>query len=307
MLRSRGENLRSVYVLLFLNIAFFFFQVQDPNRYAAFFSFNQHAVAAGQWWRLFTYQFVQGGQGLFFFPPPLALFFTLILLHLFGSAIEEELGTFHFLVIYALSLFGSAALASVLHIALLGTFFLSYTLMFVAATLFPDQTLYIFMVIPLRVRWVAIGIAVWLVYSVFAEGTQALPALGGAVLSYGYFLMLRAVPAPRPRGYVPVAKESDSDRQAERLVQIGTRNLARVAAVKHALVTANDTEIDRLIELSSTEVVRGVNICPPADYKPEAADGYCVRCEGFAECTARHLRLNRPQKAAPDGIAPAGT
>jgi len=37
-----------------------------------------------------------------------------------------------------------------------------------------------------------------------------------------------------------------------------------------------------------------VNICPPVDYKPEDSDRYCVRCEGFAECTARHLRLNRP-------------
>jgi len=32
------------------------------------------------------------------------------------------------------------------------------------------------------------------------------------------------------------------------------------------------------------------------DYKPEAQDGYCLRCEGFAECTARHLRLSRPKR-----------
>ena len=35
------------------------------------------------------------------------------------------------------------------------------------------------------------------------------------------------------------------------------------------------------------------SVAPP-DYKPDHNDGYCIRCEGFAECTARHLRINRP-------------
>jgi hypothetical protein len=47
------------------------------------------------------------------------------------------------------------------------------------------------------------------------------------------------------------------------------------------------------------EIVPDVNICPPADYKPGNADGYCIRCEGFAECSARYLRLNRNPAAIP--------
>ena len=45
-------------------------------------------------------------------------------------------------------------------------------------------------------------------------------------------------------------------------------------------------------------VIAGVNICEPVDYKPEHSDRYCIRCEGFAECTARHLRINRPAVVA---------
>jgi hypothetical protein len=73
-----------------------------------------------------------------------------------------------------------------------------------------------------------------------------------------------------------------------------TRNAARWAAIKKALQTKSDSDIDRLIAQSEREIVRGVNICPPVDYKPESPDGYCLRCEGFAECSARYLRLNRP-------------
>ena len=53
-------------------------------------------------------------------------------------------------------------------------------------------------------------------------------------------------------------------------------------------------------DLLRTEIVRGVNICPPVDYKPEHSDRYCVRCEGFAECTARNMRLNRPKRIDAD-------
>src|SRR5207302_6175278 len=81
-------------------------------------------------------------------------------------------------------------------------------------------------------------------------------------------------------------------------VNTTTRKLARVAAVKKALSTGSDSDIDRLIGVAEREIVQGVNICPPVDYKPEHSDRYCIRCEGFAECTARHLRLNRPATIA---------
>ena len=40
MFRSRGENLRSVYILLFLNIAFFLLQHQDGEKFARLFTFD---------------------------------------------------------------------------------------------------------------------------------------------------------------------------------------------------------------------------------------------------------------------------
>ena len=77
------------------------------------------------------------------------------------------------------------------------------------------------------------------------------------------------------------------------------QNVARHAAIKHV---ASDAEIDRLIGQCEREIVPGVNICPPADYKPDNVDGYCLRCEGFAECSARHLRMNRVGRVAPGAL-----
>ena len=94
MFRSRGENLRSTYILLFLNIAFFLLQFQDGAKFTRLFGFDRDAVAAGEIWRLFTYQFAQAGHlGLFTIPPVLTLFLNLVLLSLMGFAVEEEWGT----------------------------------------------------------------------------------------------------------------------------------------------------------------------------------------------------------------------
>src|SRR5947208_98655 len=118
MFRSRGENLRSINILLFLTVAFFFLEYQDAQKFARLFSFDGNAVAHGEVWRLLTYQFTMAGQGWFAFPRPLVLFFTLLLLYLMGTAVEEEWGTWNFLSFFAISAVGSAAAAAGLGIPL---------------------------------------------------------------------------------------------------------------------------------------------------------------------------------------------
>jgi membrane associated rhomboid family serine protease len=294
MFRSRGENLRSIYILLFLNIAFFLLQHQDGEKFARLFSFDGHAVANGEVWRLFTYQFVQAGQvGLLPIPPVLTLFLNLVLLTLMGIAVEEEWGTFHFLNFYLLSTLSTAAVAAFFHTPLLGSFFINFTLLFVYASIYRDQTFYLFVALPIRVTFLAwLAFAALLVGAIFGSRGN-LAALLGAGVGYAYFLSQRS-PVEKtsgaPRGFAPAPQDDGSA-----LIAV-TRNLARVVAVKKALSTGADSDIDRLIGIAEREIVRGVNICPPVDYKPEHSDRYCVRCEGFAECTARHLRLNRPKR-----------
>ncbi len=289
MFRSRGENLRAIYILLFLNVAFFLLQHQDPQKFARLFAFDWNGVAAGEIWRVFTYQFMHAGHlGLLSIPPVVTLFLNLILLTLMGLVVEEEWGTFHFLNFYLVSTLATAAVAAFLHTPLLGSFFINFTLLFVYASLNREQMFYL-LFIPIRVTflaWLALGA---LVAGIFFGGRANVAVLAGAAAGYAYYLSQRTrVTTAIPSGYAPSANEEAS-------VATATRNLARVAAVKKALSTGSDKDIDRLIALSERDIVRGVNICPPVDYKPEHTDGYCIRCEGFAECTARYLLLNRPK------------
>ncbi len=303
MFRSRGENLRSIYILLFLNVAFFLLQHQDPEKFVRLFAFDWHAFAAGEIWRAFTYQFVQVGRvGLLSIPPAVTLFLNLVLLTLMGLSVEEEWGTWHFLTFYLISTLTTAAAAAYFNTPLLGSFFINFTLLFVYASINRDQTFYLSMLLPIRVTFLA-----WLAFAALLAGVffgqrANLAALIGAAAGYAYYLSQRVsvVANVTPKGYAPTIDEKAS-------IAAATRNLTRVSAVKKALATRSDSDIDRLIGLAEHEVVSGVNICPPVDYKPEHPDRYCIRCEGFAECTARHLRLNRPKRVEPDpAVEPAG-
>ncbi len=302
MFRSRGENLRSVFILLFLNIAFFILEHQDPVKYVRLFRFDWNAVKQGEVWRLFTWQFTAAGQGWL---EAVALFVTLLILYMMGTAVEEEWGTRHFATLFALSTLGSAGVAAWLGIPLLGTYFVYYTLLFVYATAFPQQTLYLFGVIPVRVRVIALIAFGALVYGAFAGGAANIAALAGAGLAYFYYLTQRArvvVAAVQA-----AAAAAASQPQAPRIDTTAMMNAARYAAIKQSANANAAVEIERLIAQCERDTVPDVNICPPADYKPEATDGYCIRCEGFAECSARYLRGRLPAATAAAGVAASAT
>jgi membrane associated rhomboid family serine protease len=290
MFRTRGENLHSIYILLFLNIAFFMLEHADAQKYARMFSFDRDAVSAGEVWRLVTYQFTQAGSG---FMELLSLFITLLLLYMMGSALEEEWGTRHFVTLFALSTLGSAAAGAILGTPLLGTYFVYFTLLFVYAAAFPQQAFYLFGAVPVRVRMIALFSLAVLLYGVFSGGTANIAAFAGATLAYVYYLTQRV------QIVIPQTAAGEVHAPQVRIDTTALHNAARHVAVKQALASGNDADVDRLVSQCEREVVPGVNICPPADFKPDHVDGYCIRCEGFAECAARHLRLNRQAMPAP--------
>ena len=297
MVRSRGENLRSVFILLFLNVAFFLLEHQDPEKFTRLFSFKWDAVLQGEVWRLFTWQFTQASTGLL---EMLSLFVTLLLLYLMGSAVEEEWGTRHFLTLFAVSTLTSATIAAYLGIPLLGTYFVYYTLLFVYAAAFPGQTLYLFAAIPIRVRFIAFISFAALMAGIFAGGQSNVAALTGAIVGLLYSL------AQRVRIVVTTKSTAPAMPPAPRIDTTALHNAARLAAMTQALHAKSATEMERLIAQNERDTVPGVNICPPADFKPDSTDGYCIRCEGFAECSARDLRA-RLATAAPAAVVATAT
>lgn len=146
-------------------------------------------VLAGEWWRLLTFLFIPPSWSLIF------IFFALYLFYLMGSALENHWGSFRYnlflLAGYALTV--SAAFLTpyqaATNIFIGGSVFLAF------AFLFPDFQLYIFFILPVKIKWLAL--ITWLGYAwVLLTGSwqtrlSVLASIGNFLLFFGKDIVLR--------------------------------------------------------------------------------------------------------------------
>ncbi len=118
--------------------------------------FSRATILDGELWRLVTF--------LILAPPwhPLFAAFSLYLFYLMGTALEHEWGAFRFnlfiLVGYLATVLAGFLLPGGLatNTFLLGSVFLAF------AHLFPDFTLHLFFILPVKIKWLAL--LTWLLY-----------------------------------------------------------------------------------------------------------------------------------------------
>jgi hypothetical protein len=141
---------------------------------------DMRAVRHGEVWRLVTFLFI---------PPPSSPYFILFNLYFtwwVGSSLEEHWGAFKFNVYYLIGV-----LATIVAAALAGpqaNTYLDWSMLLAFAALFPDVTIYLFFVLPIRVKWLGIAMAAYLAYcgiTAIDWGTRA--AIIASVANYFLF------------------------------------------------------------------------------------------------------------------------
>jgi membrane associated rhomboid family serine protease len=194
------------------NIAVYFVQLTllTPADVQLALGFSQHNLGH-QWWTIATYMFVHGGFW------QLAL--NLYTMWLFGPRVEWQWGSREFVRYYLFCGLGGwfAHLAFVPgDTLLLGASAAVFGVMFAYASLWPDDQVLLFGVIPTTVRWLVVFVgAINLVGGISAsEGTSGLPYLahlgGGLVAGWLYLRATAAVSLGRLRqGVSPVQDEPD--------------------------------------------------------------------------------------------------
>ncbi|MBI5200231.1 MAG: hypothetical protein HY925_01480 [Elusimicrobia bacterium] len=138
------------------------------------------AVWQGEWWRLLTFAIV---------PPhtaPLWMIFWLLLLYKYAGDLEAEWGDFRFNLFYGAGVVATAAAAMLTghpmtNVTLNASLFLAF------ATLYPDFTVNIYMIIPVKVRWLAALMALGLAWRFLVGGSGARWEVASGVLSYLLF------------------------------------------------------------------------------------------------------------------------
>jgi hypothetical protein len=115
-------------------------------------------VLAGEWWRLITFLFDPPATNIIF------AFFFWYLFYLMGTTLEASWGAFRYNVFLAVGYVASVACAFGIHFALgvggpgmaASSSFLYGTVFLAFARLYPDFTIYLFFILPVKIRWLAL-------------------------------------------------------------------------------------------------------------------------------------------------------
>ena len=137
------------------------------------------AVLHGEVWRLVTFLAI---------PPPWSMWWVLIGLYMawwIGSGLEQHWGSFRFNVYYF-----TGALATIASAFVVGggtNQFLNESLFLAFATLFPDVTILLMFILPIRVKWLGLAAAAYLAYQFALGGVGMRIAIGAAMVNYLLF------------------------------------------------------------------------------------------------------------------------
>ena len=139
----------AVYVLMLLT------QANDANA-LSFLTFNLNVLLHGEVWRLVTFVFVPA------YSSPFALLISLYFYYWIGSTLERQWGTAKFNLYYisgALLTVLGVVLASLItgnpYLTAAGTGYVNLSMFFAFAFLFPDTTVLLFFILPVKMKWLA--------------------------------------------------------------------------------------------------------------------------------------------------------
>lgn len=124
-----------VYGLVILNPVYLQWLTLDPG-----------LVAKGQVWRLVTYIFIPPMVG------PLWILFALMFFWMIGEGLEQAWGSFRLNLFYFIGMAGCTVAAFFFGGGATNEM-LNLSLIFAFATIYPDYVIYLFLIIPIKMKW----------------------------------------------------------------------------------------------------------------------------------------------------------
>ncbi len=122
-------------------------------------------ILNGEIWRIFTFIFIPPDMS------PIFIIFALLLYYTIGTSLEHEWGTFKFNIYYLIGCIG-IIIASFIFNMPMGNGYLNLSLFLAFARLFPDFTILIFFVLPVKIKYLA-----WIDWAVFIFTIIFIPGL----------------------------------------------------------------------------------------------------------------------------------
>lgn len=232
-------------------------QMLAPEVYFRYLMLDARAVLHGQIWRVVTFMI---------WPPSGDMFFNLLAIYLYynlGTTLERVWGSFRFNVYFLMGVLGHVLAAVAVYLMtgsvyLLTTSYLNFSLFFAFAATFPDMQFFLFFVIPIKAKWLALFDGAYFAYA-FVFGTAATRvAVVMSLLNFIVYFVMSRGSRYHPKEF---KRRHDFKAQARQTAQAVKR------AGRHRCTVCGRTDLD----------------------DPNLVFRYCSKCEGDYEYCQDHL------------------
>jgi hypothetical protein len=172
-------------IIVAFNALVFLLLIAKPE-FKEWLELRPDRIMAGEVWRLVTFVFIpQVNFGSEF--AVLWEFVYLNFLWLMGEGLEQAWGSFKLNFFYLLGMIGTSVAALCFNDSDATGLFLNLSLFFAFATLFPNYPVLLFFVLPIRVKWIALGVFVLVILPLLAGPATTRLSIGVSLLNYAVF------------------------------------------------------------------------------------------------------------------------
>jgi hypothetical protein len=188
---------RLIPAIALLNL-FVYILFQFQPEYVSFLTLEPALVLRGEVWRLVSYIFIPqyflGGGSIL-----QSVFFLLYVWFMIwvGNSLEQAWGAFRLTLYYVLGMAGVTIAAFMLSAdptaGSILTLYINLSLFFAFATLFPNVQIYVFFIIPLKIKWVALILLVPTLLAFLNSSLLGKTAIVISLLNYVLFFAPMAV------------------------------------------------------------------------------------------------------------------
>lgn len=239
-----------------------FLQYTNPGFYDRWLCLDPAAILRGQIWRIVTFMV---------WPPFGSLLSNALMIYLYyslGNTLERVWGAFRFNVYFFLGVLGHVAAALLLYLlfgtrVILTTTYLNMSLFLAFAATFPDLQFWIWFVIPIKAKWLALIESLFILYGLLLGTAATRVEIVFSLLNFIlFFFMTRNYSRVNPR---------EIKRKQEFKSQVKMRPQGRT---HHRCAVCGRTELDG----------------------DDLEFRYCSKCEGSYEYCMDHLYTHQHVK-----------
>ncbi len=249
-----------LYIVIGNAVVWFFSMMDRSGNLLRLLYFSPARIFAGEVWRLVSFILIPESSGIW-------LLIFLYFYYFIGSTLEREWGTAKFTLYYF-----SGVLLAILYGLLLyvitgnsysiTTGYVNLSMFFAFATLFPETTVLLFFIIPIKIKWLAYLNAAYFIIGIFTTRfpLNLLPVV--AILNYLVFCGSWLFDLIRPSTIRQKKRTVDFKREAQRI-----RREQESAPYRFKCAVCGRTDREH----------------------PELEFRYCSRCEGYHCFCSDHI------------------